>query len=318
MDRFATLEPVKLYATAATSSLLGRSSKSAKAPELQHFVGRLPVDLYRTVLLYLAIPDIPAFSRSSRRFAEFVREERVWEEKWKMLGADREGLQLEETLKDLEERAKGNIPPASSSGSKTSALTTATSTDDDFGDFTSGSDLSSQQNLFDIVQPFQGISLSSHPAVLSDSASYRQKFIRVHVTLKRLMPSLASPPHLILTSLFPPPSPPLTTQSRTLHLLALFLSPQVRPIRNHETLYASLRSAIDRFQATLLTAFDAADGRNDIESMRDIARASWDVWDGHLSSSNIPVSEWEMGRVWAEKREIFYEEGNYKPLDNFP
>ena len=51
--------------------------------------------------------------------------------------------------------------------------------------------------------------------------------------------------------------------------------------------------------------------------MRDIASASWDVWEGHLSDSKSKVSEWEMGRVWAEKREIFYEEGDWKPLDNF-
>ena len=313
MDRFATLEPVKLYATAATSTFLGRPSK--KVPELQHFIGRLPVELYRIVLVYLSIPDIPAFSRCSRRLSEFVREERVWKEKWKILGVDREGLHLEETLNDLEERAKGHVPQASSS--KSVSLGMPDSGEDDFGDFTSGSDLSSAQNMLDVVQPFQGISLSSHPAVLSDSSSYLQKFIRVHRTLKRLLPSLASPPHLVLTSLFPPPSAPLTTQSRTLHLLALFLSPQVRPVRNHETLYASLRSAIDRFQATLLTAFDAADGRNDEEAMRDIAFASWDVWEGHLTPSKSKVADWEMGRVWAEKREIFYEEGDWKPLDNF-
>lgn len=314
MDRFATLEPVKLYANAATATFLGRPSK--KGPELQHFhfVGRLPVELYRTILFYLPVPDLPAFSRCSRQLSEFAREERVWEGRWKMLGADRVGLHLEETLKDLDERAKGNFPLSSSFKSTSLGLTD--SGEDDFGDFASGSDLSAAQNMLDVVQPFQGISLSSHPAVLSES-SYRQRFIRIHSTLKRLLPSLASPPHLVLTSLFPPPSVSLTTQSRTLYLLAFFLSPQVQPVRNHESLYASLRSAIDRFQATLLTAFDAADERSDEEAMKDIASASWDVWEGHLNESRSKVSEWEMGRVWAEKREIFYEEGSWKPLDNF-
>ena len=44
--------------------------------------------------------------------------------------------------------------------------------------------------------------------------------------------------------------------------------------------------------------------------LREAADASWEVWDG-------PGAEWELGKVWAEKREIFYEQSKWKPLDNF-
>ena len=86
MDRFSTLEPVKLYASAATSTFLGRNAK--RTPEAKRFVGRLPEDLYQTVLTYLAIPDVPAFSRSSRWLSQVARDERVWEKKWRMLDGE--------------------------------------------------------------------------------------------------------------------------------------------------------------------------------------------------------------------------------------
>ena len=77
-----------------------------------------------------------------------------------------------------------------------------------------------------------------------------------------------------------------------------------------ETLSAALRAAVDRFEDGLLTAFDVADGKGDEKAMAEAAEASWEVWDGS-------GGEWELGRVWAEKLEIFYEQSKWKPLDNF-
>ena len=51
--------------------------------------------------------------------------------------------------------------------------------------------------------------------------------------------------------------------------------------------------------------------------MRDAALASWEVWEGHIRGSTITVSNWEMGKVWIEKREIFYEDDEWRPTDNF-
>jgi recyclin-1 len=45
--------------------------------------------------------------------------------------------------------------------------------------------------------------------------------------------------------------------------------------------------------------------------MREAAEASWEV-----SMSDHPAGDWEMGKVWADKREIFYEQGRWNPLDN--
>ena len=67
---------------------------------------------------------------------------------------------------------------------------------------------------------------------------------------------------------------------------------------------------------THVSAFDVADGRADEAGMRDAAEASWEIWDPHEIGSGA-VAEWEMGRVWAEKREIFYVTSLHKPLDNF-
>ena len=44
--------------------------------------------------------------------------------------------------------------------------------------------------------------------------------------------------------------------------------------------------------------------------MKGVAASSWELWD---KSS----ADWEMGKVWAEKKEIFYQQGKWKALDNF-
>ena len=81
-------------------------------------------------------------------------------------------------------------------------------------------------------------------------------------------------------------------------------------MRRWEDLGGALRAAMDRFEDGLLSAFDVADDKGDEPGMKDAADASWEVWDG-------PTTEWELGRVWTEKREIFYEQGRWKALDNF-
>ncbi|KAG6807777.1 hypothetical protein H0H93_001081, partial [Arthromyces matolae] len=103
---------------------------------------------------------------------------------------------------------------------------------------------------------------------------------------------------------------PLRTRAKTLHLLSLFLSSTIQPLRAWSTLRQALQAATDRFDATLLAAFDSADGRGDEEGMREAAESSWEVWRG-------TASEWEMGKMWAEKREIFYVMGQWDPLLNF-
>lgn len=328
MDKFATLEPVKLYAPAlaapSSGRFLGRSTAKAPPVQIQHLIGRLPADLHILVLQFLALPDVPAYSRCSRALSEFALDERVWEAKWQSLGVERH--RLAGVLDELEAKSKGKGKASAARAHAVPPTMDGDIADDDFGDFASGAggegSGKAPQEWDGFTSALQAVSLSSHPSVItgvatSSKPTFRHKFIRVHTLLKPLLPALSAPPHQILATLFPPPAPPLLKQSQTLHLLALYLSPAVRPVRSFETLHASLRAAVDRFQANLLSAFDVADGKHDETGMREAAFASWEVWEGHLSSRAIPVGEWETGKVWGEKREIFYEQGRWRPLDNF-
>ncbi|KAI0752975.1 exocyst complex component Sec10-domain-containing protein [Daedaleopsis nitida] len=325
MDKFATLEPVRLYNN--TPGVLSTSSsnrfsltKPAGLPFSSHsshsrtksyapfqLVGRLPVDLHIYILTLLAVPDIPAYARCSRALGNLAKDERVWEARWKAFGVDIH--QLGDVLDTLEEKVKvqngldqNHAPP-----------TLATeSLDDDFGDFTSTSNNAQPGEMGDFVGAF---SLSTPRTahgfpIPSSSKTSRALYIRAHTLLKPLVSALSSPPHAVLSIIFPSPAPSLRHQAHTLRLLSLFLSSRVRPLRTWETLSAALRAAIDRFEDSLLTAFDVADGKGDERGMAEAAEASWEVWDGS-------GGEWELRRVWAEKREIFYEQSKWKPLDNF-
>lgn len=304
MDKFKALEPVKLY-------------PSSNHPPQQQFIGRLPSDLHLLVLQNLPVPDIPQYARASRALARIAVSESLWEHRWKALAVEDNDFQA--TLDDLDARARKaapDIPP------------TLDVADDDFGDFASATidrrqDLFAQTTAADEVGDFMGsLSFSSSatfsprtPTLVSTvvTSSYRAQYVRVHTLLRPLVAALSSPPHLILNTLFPVPAPSLHKQSKLLHLLARFLSPDVRPLRATNTLAAALRAAADRFESNLLAAFDNADSRADESAMREAAEASWEIWDPRSSGN----SEWEMGRVWAEKREIFYMGGAHKPLDNF-
>ena len=322
MDKFATLEPVRLYNAPTPSTPSGSAPSSnrfsfhkpAALPVSSHsrtksyapfqLIGRLPVDLHITVLTHLAVPDIPAYARCSRALGNLAKDERVWEARWKAFGVDKHNL--DDVLDALDEKVK-----VQNGLDKTQAPPTLAtdSVDDEFGDFAS---INAQAGeMGDFVGAFS-LSTPRTPAGFPplSTKSCRALYIRAHTLLKPLIPALSSPPHAVLSNLFPSPAPSLRHQAHTLRLLSLFLSPSVKPLRNWETLSAALRAAVDRFEDGLLTAFDVADGKDDEKGMAEAAQASWEVWDGS-------GREWELGKVWAEKREIFYEQSKWKPLDNF-
>ncbi|KAH7929274.1 hypothetical protein BV22DRAFT_1144106 [Leucogyrophana mollusca] len=255
------------------------SSSSAKpapkpAAKSKPCIGRLPADLHLLVLSFLPVPDVPAYALCSRAAASVARDERIWERRWRALAVDEHGLAA--TLDAYD-------PPAATSPGVSDA--------DDFGDFASAA----------------VASLSFTDAL--PSKTFRSQYIRAHKILKPLLASISPAPHTTLAALFAQQPPSLRRQSSLLHLLALFLSPLVRPVRAADTLLAALNAAIDRFDVSLLTAFDAADSSGDERRMREASDASWRVWRG--------VGDWEMGKVWAEKREIFYELERWDPLLNF-
>jgi recyclin-1 len=180
--------------------------------------------------------------------------------------------------------------------------------DDEFGDFS--------QAQTPTTAGFMAVEVDKSQVYASISSmrppTYLELYQRAHYLLKPYTASLSSPPHAILASLFPSvpgvPSIPLQQQSRILHLLLLWLSPQIQPLRRWKDFNASLRSAIDRHEANLLAAFDISESRKDEKGMTEAAEASWEVFGG--------PGEWELARVWAEKREIFYDAAEWNPMDN--
>lgn len=319
MDKFKALEPVKLYSS-------NNPSQKAQKPQYR-LIGRLPEDLHLLILQSLPVPDIPAYARVSRPLSRLTASDSLWEERWKALYIKEHTF--EPILDQLEQATRKSTSAAQASQPPTVKV------DDEFGDFASGQtsaepafssgkgqDFFSSEEMGDFVGGTFASpaipSLSTRFPVTTDTIpsapSSRSNYIRAHSLLKPLTTALSSPPHLILTVLFPAPSPSLHYQSKVLHLLACFLSPRIQPFRNTETLSSALRAAADRFEATLLAAFEDADGRGDEAAMREAAEASWEVWDPNAGSGS---GEWELGRVWAEKREIFYMGGTHKPMDNF-
>ena len=308
MDKFATLEPVRLYASNTGVRLFSRgtTTTSNKDPidgTPQALVGSLPSSLHIIIVYHLPIPDIATYSICSRATRLCAAHDSVWEKRWKVLGVDNDSVLLN-ILEHLQR--KTNEKPAA----------VAAVSVDDFGDFTTAElySPSSPDVVHDFQGAFQNMQLSAQPTpstyISHANESYKNKYIRVHNLLKTLTRILLSPPQLILSQLAEQFSLSLYHEAKLLRLLSHFLSPDVKPLRRWESLYLSLRSAMDRFDSNLLSAFDVADGKGDEEGMKEAAASSWEIWD---KSS----ADWEMGKVWAEKKEIFYQQGKWKALDNF-
>ncbi|KAH9986298.1 exocyst complex component Sec10-domain-containing protein [Russula vinacea] len=261
----------------SSSSLQRFTPRSSSTPR----IGNLPSSLHLAILQFIPVPDVPAYARTNRALARLAASEELWEHHYTLLGVDRHGFGP--VLDELENRAQKEV-------SEQPPTLTVDVADDDFGDFASGSDtfgLKSTQSGFSTSSPAEVGNFSGGSTVMQGTN--------------------------ILSSLFPPttasaPSLTLLHRSKTLHLLHRFHS-LLAPLRSSPSLLSALRAASDR-------AFDVADGRADEAGMREAAEASWEIWDPHEIGSGA-VAEWEMGRVWGEKREIFYVTSSHKPLDNF-
>ncbi|KAI0701854.1 exocyst complex component Sec10-like protein [Cytidiella melzeri] len=305
MDKFTALEPVKLYPSATGAKRLSHFP-SAKPAAPFSLIGRLPVDVHILILSYVAIPDIPAYALTSRALGRLSKDERIWEARWKAFGIDRPHFntildELESISKTQNASRRGQAPP-------TLAVDIA---DDDFGDFTTVN--TPADEMGDFVSGFANASIQSPsiPSWQPKQTEYRSRYIRAHNLLKPFSRALSSPPHAIITALFPAPVPSLSTQSHTLRLLSLFFSYRVKPLRAWQRLATSLRAAMDLFGESLLTAFDVSDSKGDEKAMSEVAQASWDVWD-------FAEGQWELARAWGDKHEIFYDPlSKWDPLENF-
>ena len=305
MDKFATLEPVRLYASHTSARLFSRGTTSNKdsidGTTPQALVGSLPSSLHTIIVHHLPIPDIATYTICSRATRLCAAHDSVWEKRCKALGIGNDPV-LNNILDHLQR--KTNEKPA------------AAPPVDDFGDFTTAElySPSSPDVMHDFSRAFISMQLpTAQPTSSSYShanESYKNKYIRVHNLLKPLTRILLSPPQLILSQLAEQVGLSLFHEAKLLRLLSNFLSPDVQPLRRWESLYFALRSAMDRFDSNLLSAFDVADRKGDEGGMKEAAASSWELWD---KSS----ADWEMGKVWAEKKEIFYQQGKWNALDNF-
>ena len=140
-------------------------------------------------------------------------------------------------------------------------------------------------------------------------------------------------------------------QAMLLHLLTLWLGASVKGVRKDKTVISDqiLRGAVDRFEVAMLKEFEDADGRADEWSMREAAWCAWEVWEwrdhvpksgarkalagprgnglltasglmfggGIGSTGEVTSAIWEVGKVWIERREVFYETGRWDPNLNF-
>lgn len=108
--------------------------------------------------------------------------------------------------------------------------------------------------------------------------------------------------------------PSLEEQGALLLSLIRFLSPRLQPLHDWGFLRQALLAACDRFDSACLVAFESADarGRRDEAAMKVAAQASWGVWDAEGGAGD----EWECGRVWVEKREVFYDTQKWDATEN--
>lgn len=156
------------------------------------------------------------------------------------------------------------------------------------------------------------------PLSLSTSSGpgpYYHAFKQHHQALTPLCRHLRSSPSpsSTLALLFPPSAPTsLLDQANLLLKLLLFLSSALQPSHDWGFLRQALLAAADRFDSTCLVAFESAEASKDERGMRAAAESSWKVWDAGGGSRD----QWECGRVWVEKREVFYETGKWDSLEN--
>ncbi|KAG9086729.1 F-box protein: endocytic membrane traffic, recycling ReCYcling 1, partial [Ceratobasidium sp. 370] len=309
MDKWQTLEPVKLHGPQGTSRL--------PAVNRRTFIGPFPPEVHVRVLAYLPIHSLPSCARVSRAFSRLVRDDRVWKQKYAALGVD--VYDLDPAIDVLDHVAEHR------DAAQTSATAAVPAEEDDFGDFASAPlspplPATAQPRL--VVSEFgdfvvAGGAKSSETIPAPPATSSYAQYLRVHRVLTPLLPALLAAPHLVLPTLFPESAAPLSRliQSKILHLLARFLSPAIQPTLNWPNARRALLATLDRFDGGLLGAFDVADGQGDEAGMRDCAAASWEAWVA-LGEEGRVGNEWEMGRTWAEKREVFYEHGKWDATSN--
>lgn len=167
--------------------------------------------------------------------------------------------------------------------------------------------------FFAVAPPAEPVASTSKPGQWYNA--YKRRHLELMPYVRHLRSS--SSPSGTLSLLFPADPktglpPTLQGQGDLLLGLLHFLSPQIQPLQDWGFLRQALLAAADRFDSSCLVAFEVADGKHDEEGMRTAAEASWKVWE----AGGGRREEWECGRVWVEKREVFYETGKWDAVEN--
>lgn len=69
---------------------------------------------------------------------------------------------------------------------------------------------------------------------------------------------------------------------------------------------------VDCFDLICFVVFEVFDGKKDKEGMKEVVGSSWKVWE----VGGGEREKWECGRVWVEKREVFYDIVRWDFLEN--
>jgi recyclin-1 len=99
MEKFATLEPVRLHASTG-GRFFGKTNPVPTQKPAPPQIGRLPASLHELILSYLPIPDIPTYALASRATNALVQNDKIWEARWNALYTEKHDLAS--VLDDLE------------------------------------------------------------------------------------------------------------------------------------------------------------------------------------------------------------------------
>jgi recyclin-1 len=284
------------FPTARFTAVLKPSKPSAKGSGVP-LIGRWPEPILLRIFQHLPVPDLPAVARCNKAFARLVRDDRGWEWRCKL-------LQLDLTTRRASTVARPSV-------------------DDDFGDFSAQNEVFEDVDFDDLTlghrsTAFNDFPLPSRPGGKTgffslNPTQYHTMYKNHHLALVPLCRHLRNSPSPSSTlSMLFPVTISLASQATTLLSLLLFLSPRIQPLHDWGFLRQALLAAADRFDSACLGAFEVADSRGDEAGMRVAAQSSWEVWDAGGGGRD----QWECGRVWVEKREVFYETGKWDPLEN--
>nr|XP_019010411.1 recyclin-1 [Kwoniella pini CBS 10737]OCF49192.1 recyclin-1 [Kwoniella pini CBS 10737] len=314
-------------------------------------VGRWPENVILGIIDFLPIPDLPNVARANRTLARLVKDETGWEVRCKWLGLAADTLAITSPKKEKSRQLSINdddFGDFSSQGHGTSGNNDVFE-DVDFGDFEgakpNGGSLNGKKenNLLDFddlplpsntnsskgQQKTGFFALSPNPTPTKSKFSsfgsstlsnippgmWYKTYRKYHLSMIPYCEILRSSPSpsSTLSLLFPPQKPSLLPdQSNLLFSLILFLSPRLQPLRDWGFLRQALLAASDRFDSTCLVAFEVFDGKKDEDGMKVAAESSWKVWEAGGGSRD----QWECGRVWVEKREVFYDTARWDSAEN--